>query len=59
MDTDWVGQGLEVVYHKGRFCLLYQSLLMTDKGVLCEISKLDDDTKIASRVNILDQCKGL
>ena len=63
MKTDPAGQRLEVVYRK---CLFQdQPLLFTIfiddiyEEVLCEISKFADDTKIASRVNTLNDIRSI
>ena len=51
MDTDQVGQRLEVVYCKGWFGvqpLLFIIFIDDIDEVLCEISKFTNDTKITS-----------
>ena len=51
MDTDLVGQMLEVVYRKGLFWDQFFFTIFIDdinEGVLCEVSNFADDTDTAS-----------
>ena len=62
MDTDQVGQRLEVEYCRGllwdNFFLLSSLMTLMNK-LLCEISKFGDETKIASSINTLNDARTL
>ena len=60
MNTNRVGQRLEVVYRKGLFWVLFTIFIDDiDEEVLCEIYKFADEAKIASQVNTLNDIRSM